>query len=172
MELTDYLAVYGAGLSTAIAVWNYFRSRPKVRVLLTFATGGVDGEVTGGVGISVQNPSTHTAHITNVSFLYSSTVSTFRDRIKHLVKFKRVPRNHGWCHTALSNYGLSDGCPVSIEPGKAHWIFVPDNVIQKLLSDAISPHVKVVVQDALWRNKYSRKFKYPIPKKMKLPQAA
>lgn len=164
MELTDYLAVYGAGLSTAIAVWNYFRSRPKVRVLLTLASDSMDGEFTCGVGISVQNPSTHTAHITHVSFLYPSSVPTFRDRIKHLVKFKRVSRTHGWCHTALSNFGLSDGCPVSIEPGKAHWIFVPDSVIQEILSDAISPHLKVVVQDALWRNKYSRKFDYLVPK--------
>lgn len=164
MELTDYLAVYGAGLSTAVAIWNALRTQSKIRVLLTFAIESLDGKPRSGAGISIQNPSAQTAHITSVSFLYPYTTTTLRGRIKHLVEFKRIPRNHGWCHTSLSNFGMKDGCPASIEPGKSHWIFVPEEVVEKLLKDSVSRQFKVVVQDALWRNKYSKAFEYPSPK--------
>lgn len=165
MGPTDYLAIYGAGLSTAVAVWNVLRARSKIRVLLTFAVEKTNGVTQHGMGISVQNPSAHTAHISNVSFLYPYRKSTLRDLWKHIIRFKRLPRNEGWCHTSLSNYDLEDGCPVSIESGKSHWIFVPDEVLKKLFKDAISRRVKVVVQDALWRDKYSKAFEYPEPPK-------
>jgi hypothetical protein len=169
LGLTDYLAIYGAGLSTGVAVWNVLRTRSKIRVLLTFALIGSeessDGQPHGGIGISVQNPSANMAHVSNVSFLYRYRVVTIREALTHLIKYKRLPFNLGWCHSSLSNYGLKDGCPISIESGKSHWIFVPEEVLEKLFDDAVSRCIKVVVQDALWRNKHSRAFEYPVPSK-------
>src|ERR1035441_7189066 len=102
MRLTDGLAIYGASLSTATAVWNYFRTRSQVRVILIYALETIQGESQHGVGISIQNISTQTVHISNVSFLYPYRKSTFRDKVEHLVRFKRIPRNDGWCHSGLS----------------------------------------------------------------------
>ena len=165
MRLTDLLAIYGAGLSTTTAVWNYFRARPQVRVLLILAVGTVEGESQTGIGISIQNVSTQPVHIATVSFLYPFARSTFPDKLKYLIRFKRIPRNDGWCHSSLSLHGIEDGCPVSIEPGKAHWIFVRDEVLDGLLESARSRCVKVVVQDVLWRNTYSKSFEYPTRQK-------
>jgi hypothetical protein len=55
MRLMDLLSVYGAGLSTAMAVWNYDRTQPKVRVRLIFALETVEGESQTGIGIYIQN---------------------------------------------------------------------------------------------------------------------
>lgn len=165
MRLTDFLAIYGAGLSTAIAVWNYFRARPKIRVLLILAFETVEGESQTGIGISIQNVSTQPVHIANVSFLYPYTSWTFRDKLKHFIRYKRILRNYGWCHCSLSLYGIEDGCPVSIEPGKSHWIFVRHEVLDGLLEGARSRRVKAVVQDALWRDTYSKAFEYPVQQK-------
>ena len=161
MQLTDLLAIYGASLSTAIAVWNYSRARPQVRVVLIYALENVGGESQAGIGISIQNVSTQTVHITNVSLLYPFSRSTFRSKLMHLMKFKRIPHDDGWCHSSLSLHGIEHGCPVSIEPGKAHWIFVRFEALDELLKDASSRRVKAVAQDALWRNTYSKVFECP-----------
>lgn len=63
----------------------------------------------------------------------------------------------------MSLNGVDDECPASIEPGKSHWIFVPEDVVRKVLAEATSPYFRIVVQDALWRNKYSKKFVYDLP---------
>jgi len=161
MRLTDFLAVYGAGLSTATAVWNYFRVRAKVRVRLIFALEIIKGESQDGIGISIQNLSAQTVHIARVSLLYFLATPTLRDRLRRLIRFKQISRSHGWCYCALSNFGVEDGCPASIESGKSHWIFVGHDVIDGLLERAQSRRIKAVVQDPLWRNTYSKAFEYP-----------
>jgi len=163
--LTDLLAIYGASLSTAIAAWNYLRTRPQVRVLLVCALEEVKGELQTGIGVSIQNVSTQPVHIANVSFLFPIARSTSWDKLRHLIRFKRIPRTAGWCHSSLSFHGVGDGCPVSIEPGKSHWIFVPDEMLDELLNGATSRRLKVVAQDALWRNTYSKAFEYPTQQK-------
>lgn len=160
MRLTDLLAIYGASLSTAVAVSNYFRTRPKIRVLLILGVGEVEGKSQTGIFISIQNVSTQQVHIANVSFLYPYASWTLRAKLKHFIRYKRILRNYGWCHSSLSLHGIEDGCPVSIEPGKSHLIFVRHEVLDGLLECAWSRRVKAVAQDALWRNTYSKAFEY------------
>ncbi len=161
MRLTDFLAIYAASLSTTIALWNYLRSRPQLRVRLIFALETIEAEMQSGVGISIQNVSAQTVHITDVSLLYPYRKSTISGKLKYLISFKRIPYSDGWCHSSLSLHGINDGCPTSIEPGKSHWVFVRYEVLDRLLEDAESRRLKAVVQDALWRNRYSKAFEYP-----------
>ena len=158
MRLTDFLAIYGATVSTATAVWNYFRAQPQVRVILIFALENIEGESQVGLGISIQNVSSQTVHITSVSFLYPFAKSTFGDKLKRLVRSRRIPRNDGWCYSSLSLHGIEDGCPVSIEPGKSHWIFIRQEMLDGIFKGVQSRRVKAVVQDALWRKTYSNAF--------------
>ena len=160
MVLTNILAIYGASLSTAIAVWNYRSTRPQVRVRLIFALEKVQGESQLGIGISIQNVSAQTVHISNVSLLYPYRRATLRDKLEHLIHFKRIPRDEGWCYSNLSLHGVEDGCPTSIAPGKSHWIFIRQEVLDGLLEGSQSSRVKAVAQDALWRNTYSKAFDY------------
>jgi hypothetical protein len=161
LDLTDYLAIYGALLSTTVFVWNAAKARPKVRVRLAFAVETKDGKTESGLGVSIQNPSAHTVHITAVSFLYPYTQPTFRRRVEHVLKYKQVPWDLGWCHSSFGINDIEDGCPVSIDPGASHYVMVTQDKLELVLTDARRRILKVSVQDALWRNTKSRALAWP-----------
>ena len=58
MEMTDWVAVYAAALSTFIFVQERLRAKPKFRIILTFGCSDERGEPSIGVWISIQNTST------------------------------------------------------------------------------------------------------------------
>lgn len=164
MKVTEYLAIYGALLSTAVFLWNASRASSKIRVRLCFALDkDEDGKPCTGIGISVQNPSAHAVHITHIGLLYPWRAVTLWDRVKHVIKYRSSPARMGWCHTSLSNYGKEDGCPISIEPGQSHYVFVEQSTIESVLETARSRFLIAQVQDALWRNKCSRTFAVDVP---------
>lgn len=162
MNLTDYLAIYGASLSTFVAGWNAVRVLPKIRVQLVDATDDFGGILHNGIGISVQNPSSHAIHITSIAILYPYTNATVRDRVKYMIQYKRVPLRVGWVLSVLSNHGIADGCPTTIEPQKAHWVFVPNSALENISPSASVIRLRAVVQDALWREKYSKTLEHSL----------
>lgn len=167
VKLTDYLAIYGALLSTAVFFWTAAHARPKVRVRLCFALDKDEGgKPCTGIGISVQNPSAHTVHITHIGLLYPWRAVSLWERIKHGMKYRSSPLRMGWCHTSLSNYGKKDGCPTSIEAGQSHYLFVEQATIESGAT-ARSRHLVAEVQDALWRRKYSSTFAVDVRKPKK-----
>jgi len=158
LKVTELLAIYAACLSTIVFVWNVTRAIPRVKVKIVFGTDKVEGEWISGVYISVQNPSSYTVHLSNISILYPYSKKRFIDLISHILKYRRFSWNVGWVQSNLSNYELKDKCPLSLEAGKSHNVFVPQRVLEKILEDSERREIKAVVQDELWRNKYSRKF--------------
>ncbi|GAA5080915.1 hypothetical protein N0B44_28440 [Roseibacterium beibuensis] len=162
MDITKYLAIYAAVLSTAVFVWNVARARPKFDVKLVLGLDETDGEYTSGVYVSLQNPSAHTVHISNVSFLYRYEETGLIDRVKHAWEFKRLMRRVGWVHNSMIFDGIETGLPVSLEPGKSHMIFVPYDTIDDMLERGIDRKIIAGAQDALWRNKYSAVFDFPV----------
>lgn len=160
MELTALLAIYAAVLSSIVFAWNVSRACSKIRVKVVYCVEAAGKKHMHGASISVQNSSAHTVHVTNISLVYPYRTVGLRERIAHLWRFKRLPRRIGWCHTSLGNHNVDDKCPVSIQPGMAHSVFVPHNVIEKILTDATSRRFMAVAQDALWRDKYSSAFEY------------
>lgn len=154
-RVTQYLALYGAALSTFVFLWNVARARPKIRVKLSPGVDTVNGELVSGLHVSVQNVSAHTVHLSNVSILYPYTAVGLKDRLRHLFKFRRLPRRIGWVHTSLSNFELEDGCPISLDARKSHGFLIPDDALNSMLGDAIRKEVRAVAQDELWANTYS-----------------
>lgn len=59
-------------------------------------------------------------------------------------------------------YEVEDGCPVALESGKFHEIFIPHEVLEEVLESASERRLRAVVQDQLLRNKYSKSFDYPV----------
>jgi hypothetical protein len=161
MEVTDWLAIYAAILSTVIFGWDVLRARPKVKARLIF---GLHPSHGAGAYISVQNTSSHTVHLAAVSALYKSSQASLWDKIKFSFTHKRFPTTVGWVHTSLKYHGIPDGCPVAIEPGNAHQIFLPEEKIETILQDAVSRDLMANPQDMLWRNSYSNILSYPFRK--------
>lgn len=160
MKFTEYLAIYGAMLSTFVFLWNYVRSRPKIKVELVYGSGVSDNESNQviGVYISVQNISNHTIHLSNISLLAPDNSPSLKDRITNIIRYKRHSKI-GWVTFFLSRYGISDGCPMSLEGRKSHDIFIPMYVIDEILNESPHRKIRAVVQDELWNDTYSRQFK-------------
>jgi len=164
---TEILSVYAALLSTIVFVWNMRKAIPSYKVEIVFGTDKVDGEYVSGAYISVKNPSVHTVHLASISILYPFGKAKFFEKIKHILKYHRLPLTVGWCHSSLSNYEIDDKCPIALEPGKSIGILVPEDILEKIFEDCEERVIKASVQDELWRNNYSRKFEYPITNKAK-----
>lgn len=158
MKITEYLSIYAAILSTGVALWNILKAIPKIKVDIVHAINDENGEVKHGVHISIRNPSSHTVHLAGVDILYPYKKRKLKDLILHFLKYRRIPTNMGWVHCSVSNYGIEDGCPLALEAGKSHNVFIPSETIEQILSDSIERQIKASVQDQLWRNKYSKIF--------------
>lgn len=157
--LKDIIAIYAAFLSTFVFLWNVYNSRSKISVEVTHGADDIDGKFRNGIYVFIKNPSPHKVYVTSVSLAYPYKEVKFIDRLKHISTYKRVHRYIEWVHTHLVFDGINTGLPVAIEPRNAHSIFVPEENLKEMLSDCINNTFVAVVQDALWRNKYSPVFK-------------
>lgn len=163
MRLTDYLATYGAILSTAVFLWNAVRSLPRFRIRIAYAGEGRGESFRSGVGISIQNPSSQPVHINVVSLVYPYRHVGLLERVRDALRFPRMILRNGWCHVGLSIHDVDDECPATIEPGKSHYIFVSDEVLAEVFDSALRREFRATAQDALYRNIYSPTFKYDLP---------
>jgi hypothetical protein len=159
MKITDYLAIYAAILSTVVFLWNIVQSRPRIKVDLLFSIDDVGGKPESGASIIVRNCSSHDVHLANISILYPYRHVTFKEWLGHFWRYRRWPNRIGWVHSSLSNYDIESGCPVCLEARKSHRVFIPDAKVKKMLSDATEGSLIACVQDQLWNDFYSRKFK-------------
>jgi hypothetical protein len=150
LKVTELLAIYAACLSTIVFIWNVTRAIPRVKVKIVYGTDKIEEKWITGVYISV--------HLSNISILYPSSKKRFIDFISHILKYRRFSWTVGWVLSSLSNYELECKCPLSLASGKSYNVFIPQRVLDKILKDSERREIKAVVQDELWRNKYSRKF--------------
>ena len=160
MKVTEFLAIYGASLSTVIFVWNVNRARPRIKVEIVYGSREVEDEEMSGIYVSVKNPSPHIVHLSGISLLYPYKKNKLIELIAYIFKYRRIPVTAGWVPVNLSNYVLIDDFPLALEPGRSHNVFVPDETLEEILEGCSRRQIKAVVQDQLWRNKYSQKFDY------------
>ena len=161
MQVTDFLAIYGAALSTAVFYWNTRNTRANLRVRIVHASEETSpGSYVAGIRVNVQNPSLHAAHLNSIMIVYPFRRPPIKEVVGHILKFRTLRTRQGWCHAHLSIFGTADGCPVTIEPHKAHGVFISEDTLAEIRADSIEPALKVMVQDALWRNRYSKTFRY------------
>lgn len=154
MKLTEYIAIYAALLSTLVFVWNIRNSWPRVTVEIVLGTKENDH----GVHIFIKNPSSQTVNIQSVSPLFPFQRLTIIKRLKYVCRFKRF-RYVDWAHGRFDDE-IVTGLPTSIAPQNAHSIFIPDKKIRGMLRRNRATRFAAVVQDALWRNKYSAPFQF------------
>jgi len=159
--IIPFVAIYGATLATVTFVWNVYRDRAKVRVRIVHASGMVGDEFEQGISVSVQNPSSHTVNIENISLLYQLERMTVLNWFRHVFRFRRLSRWYGWTHADFNAFEVDTRCPVSLAPRSSHSFIVPDYVLELMLEKAVSRRFVAVAQDQLWRNKYSSSFSYP-----------
>lgn len=158
MKFTDFLAIYASLLSSAGFVWSVIQSRPRIKVDLVFGVETIDGVTTSGVFVVVRNVSSYSINLAAISLLYPYARAGVKEWILHLWRYRRWPGRLGWCHTALSNFSIKDGCPLCLEARKSHHVFVPKEVVEEVLAAAKQNNLIATVQDQLWKCYYSRPF--------------
>tara|TARA_R110000796_G_scaffold241128_1_gene362417 strand:+ start:78 stop:566 length:489 start_codon:yes stop_codon:yes gene_type:complete len=159
LKITDLLAVYGALLSSFVFLWNISKTKRKISVKITHGMEGNDENLRGGIYVFIQNPSTQVAHISGISILAPWRKTNLINIIIESIKYRRWFSTYGWVHSSLCLYEIEDGCPVSIEPGHSHRIFIPENVITEILKNATAKEIMASVQDQLWNETCSKPFR-------------
>jgi hypothetical protein len=169
MQLPDLLAVYGAALSTGVFFWTIKSNRPSIRVRMVHTYDiAPDDKFYHGVRVQVQNPSLHPAHINSICVYYPYCKRSVIEKIRHIVKYRSIRRNPDWVAVSLSSYGVDHGCPVTIEASSSYGLFIPEIALDAISDSAVEPKFKVMVQDSLWRDKFSKAFQlYQGPKWIK-----
>ena len=158
LKLTEVLAIYAAILSTFVFFWNVLKSKRRIFVKLTYCLDGDGDDIQSGVCILIQNPSVNVIHVSGLSVLYPYRKTNFFDILVNSIKYRRWFSTYGWVHSSLSLYKLDDGCPVSIEPGHAHKVLIPYEILDELLKDAVTRKFMASVQDQLGNETCSKKF--------------
>ena len=157
MKNLDFVAIYAAVLSTIHIIWTIRSETPKVNVKIVNGFDRVDSEVIDGIYIIVQNSSKHSLNISNILILIPQNKSLMQ-RVKSHLRFKNHVR-FTWAHSSLANYGLNAGCPLKLEPGKSHSVFIPEQTLNLILKDSTLKEIACVVQDEVRKPKYSKKYK-------------
>lgn len=158
-ELGDWLArnalaLYAAALSTVLALGQFYSSRPRMTVALV--PGVSKNSDDSGLYVAIRNPSAHTIHIGAITLLYQYRKAQWWEPIWNTVRLRW--HGAGWIHDGSVFEKLEIGLPISIPAHSSHLIFVAQDRIQRILATATGTKLVVCVQDALWRNKYSKPF--------------
>lgn len=154
MKLTEYLAIYAAILSTIVFLWNIGNSRPRFSVQVVFSFEGT-GSSKLGVCISIKNMSMQAVNIVSLSLLAPYKSVSLYERLSYWIKYRRF-KHIGWMHMPFAFNDINTKLPVTIQPYHAHNIFVPEEVIWRILEGYPSMNFAVAAQDALWRSRTSK----------------
>lgn len=155
--LVGFSAVWGAILSTILAFLKYFDSLPSINIEIV---PGINSDNQEGIFISIKNPSNRKVFVTGISLAYKYKKVIFWKKILNALKYKRMKFFNGWVHNHLVFDGVEIGLPIAIEPLNSHMIFLPIKQLEDMLVGDMSKPFIAVVQDALWKNAYSKTFIY------------
>lgn len=154
--MKDYLAIYAAFLSTIVFAWNVLQSKSRFRVDLIFGAESNSGKKISGAYIIVRNVSSRDIHLSSIGYLFPYSTPSVEGLISHMWRRKRISLRVGWINSRLSDHGISNYCPVTVEAGKSYSVFLPESAIRSMLAKAIKPYLIVCARDELWSTAYSR----------------
>jgi len=161
--MSDYLAFYAAILSTAVALWNYVQARPRIKVNVI---AGMDTSTSAsriGAFVYVRNLSSHDVPLSAITLLYRYGSTSFTKRVRHLIKYRQLPRTVGWAQASLSSYAVDDQCPTVVAPRSSHRIFIPQAVLERIATQSGKRVLMCSVQDQLWNRIFSNHYTWNAP---------
>lgn len=160
MEITEFLAIYAAFLSTLVFIWNISKATPKFKVDLMHGLEESDNDYVAGLYIIVRNHSPHKIHLAGFDLLYQYEKGSMFRKLIHLFKYRNWSNSVGWVHCDPSSYGVDDNCPIELEAFQSHRVFIPERAVKEIIEKGINSKIKVKAQDQLSRNKYSKALAY------------
>lgn len=152
----DWIAIYGAVLSTLVAFREYWTSRNKFKVTMNV---GMDRDRHDGLCavIRVMNHGNHPLMLFHVGLVWPYRQVTLIDRLSHFIRFRRLPLRIGWVHGPLPDSDEGYAFPCRIEPKESEDFWLPYEAINEG-SDDYRNILMAFAQDALGRDSYSAPF--------------
>lgn len=158
MELTTGLAIYGAALSSFIAVRGVWLSRDRLKVNLLF--GAKDTIAGGAVVMQVLNFGRRPIMVSQVGLLWAYKRVTWREWLRHSMKYRRFSRfAPGWIHWPVPPVADPVEIPKLLEPGHSFLIWMPLEELRK--SEYSDAELVAEVIDGLNRRAHSGRFRLP-----------
>jgi hypothetical protein len=153
MTLTDFLAVWGAALSTLVAGREILLSRDKLKVQLIHGASDTDGVC---AVLFIANAGKRAIMVQYAGYAWPFEKLSFFQKLRLFVKYRNHWSTIGWCHTPLSS-DLVEASPLPklLEPGHSEQLWIPLASLRKSAGGEPGPLV-AQVQDALGRNYYSQ----------------
>lgn len=164
MKITDYLAIYGAVLSTAVFMGTVWKARR--RLVVEMMPGALSGDDdTAGIYsvIRIVNRQSVPIRADHVGLLWPYRKVTFAEKVGYVLKYRRAWRTLGWVHGSLPESTMAD-LPKVIEAGHSHLIWVRHEDLEDLLRNDRAAQCMASAQDGVGRNFYSKVFRVLGPK--------
>lgn len=160
MDSTDFLAWWGAILSTLVVGREYWLSRDRIKVELI--AGVRDFSEGPYVVLHIKNYSARPIMIEEVGLVWPWRDVTFVEKLKAVIKYRHRWRLIGWCYGQLPKAGEPYEIPKLVDAGHALDLWIPVEALDK---DNLK-HGSLLVgyaRDALDRRYYSNSFKVHRP---------
>lgn len=153
MTITTLLAIWGATLSTLVALHNFLQTRDKLKVQIVHGAHDKKGAC---AVIFIANPGKRSVKVEYAGYAWPFEKLSFFQRAKHFIKYRNHWRTIGWCHTPLSADLVEPSpLPTLLEPGHSVQIWIPLTSLRESARDEAGLFI-AQVQDALGRNYYSQ----------------
>ena len=163
MNLADFLAIYAAALSTAIAVWTVIQARPRIKVVVIAGLDSSGPTSRFGAYVQVRNISSHEVPLAAITLLYRHGSAGLVAQLKHSLKYRCFPSTVGWVHSRLSLYDVDDKCPTVVEARSSHIVFIPQVVLDRISRETAEQVIMCSVQDQLANDFFSNQYRWNNP---------
>jgi len=164
MQITDFLALYAAVLSTALPVIGWWRSRRALVIDMMLEVGSGSSEGTHiGAAIFVRNVKTSPVEVQHVGLIWPYRKVSWREKIIKTLRYRRPWWATSWVHGSLPN-GTETNMPALVEGWRSLHIYLDRAALLEQIVESGERTVRATVQDALGQTYYSGPFEVPVIK--------
>ncbi|MDP3634110.1 hypothetical protein [Phenylobacterium sp.] len=158
MKITDYLAIYGAALSTAVFLWTVGKARRRLTVRMTPGILSGDDDTAGFYAVvHIVNRQSVSIRADHVGILWPYRKVTFWAKLKHVARYRSGWATVGWVHGALPTSTKAE-LPKVIEAGHSHMVWVRHEELEAALSGDQARRCMACVSDGVGQRFYSNHF--------------
>ncbi len=155
LKLTDFLAVWGAVLSTLTFAMTVVRARPRLKVNLV---AGFENDRP-CMYIYARNVSSLRVRIETITLLYRPARVPAWRRLIDVLRYRRRYPYPSWQIWFPSSRDVDTGCPVFVEPHASYRCILPDAAVLEVMRNSADGRIVAKVQDSLWKDYHSKAYR-------------
>ena len=160
MELTEFLALYAAIVSTGMLGWSVYQSRASYKVEVNHALYDVREEAKGGIAIKALNHSPQAVHLQGFLLIAGNEKTNLLKKGNHIFPVRNMHILGAVEYASLEKYSVDDQCPITLGSGESHIVNIPLEALIEIRKLTNTSKLFACVQDQLGKKIYSKAFDY------------